>query len=189
MELIFRAKDFTLTDRLRDHVEEKLKRVTRYLPESGRTLADVDIRREAKGSGGGFIVEVTIEINGVFLRAEERAGSIEDGVNAAAAALSRQATRYKGKRISKRRANREPGVAVAPEETRTAPSVKEEVISDRVVRRKEFNVKPMSEAEAVEQMELLGHSFFLFRDEDRQQLALLYRRRDGDYGLIMPESP
>jgi putative sigma-54 modulation protein len=63
-----------------------------------------------------------------------------------------------------------------------------EIVSGHVVKRKSFAVKPMTEAEAVEQMELLGHNFFLFRDEDRQGLALLYRRRDGDYGLILPDS-
>ena len=62
------------------------------------------------------------------------------------------------------------------------------MISGRVVKRKSFVVKPMTEAEALGQMEFLGHTFFLFRDEDRQGLALLYRRRDGDYGLILPES-
>ncbi|MFQ5473292.1 MAG: sigma 54 modulation/S30EA ribosomal C-terminal domain-containing protein, partial [Dehalococcoidia bacterium] len=63
-----------------------------------------------------------------------------------------------------------------------------ELIEGRVVRKKQFSMKPMTEAEAIEQMELLGHNFFLFQDTDKDTLALLYRRRDGDYGMILPET-
>jgi hypothetical protein len=105
-------------------------------------------------------------------------------------ALSRQASRFKQTKLirSKRRIDKET-LAAAPEAEEEPPLPPgAEIVSGRVVKRKNFVVKPMTEAEAVEQMELLGHNFFLFRDEDRQGLALLYRRRDGDYGLILPDS-
>ncbi|MCH7576254.1 MAG: sigma 54 modulation/S30EA ribosomal C-terminal domain-containing protein, partial [Chloroflexi bacterium] len=101
---------------------------------------------------------------------------------------SRQIKRFKEKKLYRghRRLSKEALDAEAEGEPDLPPGT--EIVSGRVVKRKQFVVKPMTEAEAIEQMELLGHNFFLFRDEDRQELALLYRRRDGDYGLILPES-
>src|SRR3989304_1227695 len=151
MELIFRGKNVTLGEDFREYAARKLDRLSRYLSLAEHAI--VDGRREAKGSDGRFVVQVTLNANGTFPRAEGRAAG-------AAAAGGGERERPRGV----------------------------EIIPGRVVRRKQFAVKPMTEAEAVEQMELLGHNFFLFRDEDRQALALLYRRRDGDYGLILPES-
>jgi putative sigma-54 modulation protein len=62
-----------------------------------------------------------------------------------------------------------------------------EIIGGRVVRLKTFPMKPMTEAEAIEQLEMLGHNFYLFHDADRDEMVLLYRRQDGDYGMIMRE--
>ena len=115
---------------------------------------------------------------------------METALDAVSDVLSRQVMRFKQKKLyrSERRVDKE-ALAVAAEAAEEPELPQDaEMISGRVVKRKRFVVKPMTEAEAIEQMELLGHNFFLFRDEDRQELALLYRRRDGDYGLILPES-
>src|SRR3972149_3889276 len=168
MELIFRGKNVTLGEDFREYAARKLERLSRYLSLAEHAI--VDVRREAKGSDGRFVVQVTLNANGTFLRAEERSAQLEAALDSVSDILSRQATRFK-----QRRGDRELPRGV-------------EITSGRVVKRKQFAVKPMTEAEAVEQMELLGHNFFLFRDEDRQGLGLLYRRRDGDYGLILPES-
>jgi putative sigma-54 modulation protein len=187
MELIFRGKNVTLGEDFREYAARKLDRLSRYLPLAEHAI--VDVRREAKGSDGRFVVQVTLNANGTFLRAEERAGQLEAALDAVSDILSRQVTRFKQRRVDRgqRGAAKGAGAASAEEgEPELPPGV--EIVSGRVVKRKEFAVKPMTEAEAVEQMELLGHNFFLFRDEDRQGLALLYRRRDGDYGLILPES-
>ena len=188
MELIFRGKHLDIDDRFREYATKKLERLSRYLPVAEHAI--VDVRREAKGSGGRFVVQVTVNANGTFLRAEERAEQLEGAVDSVSDALSRQASRFKQKKLirSKRRADKETlaGAFELEEEPSLPPGA--EIVSGRVVKRKSFTVKPMTEAEAVEQMELLGHNFFLFRDEDRQGLALLYRRRDGDYGLILPDS-
>ncbi len=187
MELIFRGKHVTLGEDFRDYARKKLGRLTRYLPPAKHAI--VDVRQEAKGSGGRFVVQVTVNVNGTFLRAEERAGQLETALDSVSDALSRQVTRFKQKKIRGRRRQDKEALAAAPEaveELELPPDT--EIISGHVVKRKRFAVKPMTEAEAIDQMELLGHSFFLFRDEDRQGLALLYRRRDGDYGLILPES-
>lgn len=189
MELIFRGKQLTLGDTFRDYAARKLNRVARYVPLAEHAI--IDVRREAKGRGGRFVVQVTLNVDGTYLRAEERADQLEAAVDAVSDVLSRQVMRFKQKKLyrSERRVDKEALAAVpeAAEEPTLPPDA--ELISGRVVKRKRFAVKPMTEGEAIEQMELLGHNFFLFRDEDRQELALLYRRRDGDYGLILPESP
>jgi len=188
MELIFRGKHLTLDESFRDYAAKKLSRLSRYVPLAGHAI--IDVRREAKGSGGRFVVQVTVNVDGTYLRAEERAEQLEAALDAVSDVLSRQVVRFKQKKLyrSERRVDRK-ALAVAGEAAEEPDLPQDaEMISGRVVKRKSFVVKPMTEAEAIEQMELLGHNFFLFRDEDRQELALLYRRRDGDYGLILPES-
>ena len=185
MELIFRGKHVTLEESFRDYAAKKLSRLARYLPLAEHAI--IDVRHEAKGSGGRFVVQVTLNVDGTYLRAEVRADQLEAAVDAVSDILSRQVMRFKQKKLyrSERRVDKET-LAVAAEGPELPQDA--EIISGRVVKRKSFVVKPMTEGEAIEQMELLGHNFFLFRDEDRQELALLYRRRDGDYGLILPES-
>ena len=188
MELIFRGKHVTLEESFRDYAGKKLSRLARYLPLAEHAI--IDVRQEAKGSGGRFVVQVTVNVDGTYLRAEVRADQLEAAVDAVSDVLSRQVMRFKQKKLyrSERRVDKE-ALAVAAEAAEEPELPQDaEIISGRVVKRKSFVVKPMTEGEAIEQMELLGHNFFLFRDEDRQELALLYRRRDGDYGLILPES-
>lgn len=187
MELIFRGKHLTIGDELREYAGKKLGRLSRYLPLAEHAI--VDVRRESKGSGR-YVVQVTLDVNGTFLRAEERAEHPEAALDSVSDVLYRQVTRFKEKKLyrSQRRLDKEQLTAAPEAMQEPALPADTEVVSGRIVRRKSFTVKPMTEAEAIEQMELLGHSFFLFRDEDRQELALLYRRRDGNYGLILPES-
>ena len=188
MELIFRGKNVTLGEDFREYAARKLDRLSRYLSLAEHAI--VDVRREAKGSDGRYVVQVTLNANGTFLRAEERHGQLEAALDSVSDVLSRQATRFKQRRVDRSHRRMDKGaIAGAPaEESEPDLPPDVEIVSGRVVKRKKFAVKPMTEAEAVEQMELLGHNFFLFQDEDRGGLALLYRRRDGDYGLILPES-
>jgi len=186
MELIFRGKHLTISDQFRDYASQRLGRLTRYLPSVGHAI--VDVRREAKGSDGRFVVQVTLNANGTFLRAEERSFELMAAIDAAVEALSQQVKRFKQRKLyrSERRVGKEERLPLPEGEETPPPGA--EMVSGHVVKVKRFAMKPMTEAEAIEQMELLGHSFFLFHDADRDLLALLYRRRDGDYGLILPES-
>lgn len=188
MELIFRGKHLTISDEFRDYASQRLGRLARYLPALGHAI--VDVRREAKGSSGRFVVQVTLNANGTFLRAEERSPELMAAVDATVDALSQQVKRFKEKKLyrSERRLSKEERLPVpAGEEEEEALPPGAELVSGRLVKVKRFAMKPMTEAEAIEQMELLGHGFFLFRDADRDGLALLYQRRDGDYGMILPE--
>lgn len=187
MEIIFRGQHLHVDDRFREHATERLGRLSRYLPMADHAI--VDVRREAKGDVGRYVVQVTVSANGTFLRAEERNFDLLTAIDATSDALSQQVKRFKEKKIlrSERRVNKEELMA-QPEEEREALPPDTEVVLGRVVRLKRFAMKPMTEAEAIEQMELLSHSFFLFEDADKGTLAVLYRRQDGDYGMILPET-
>src|SRR3990170_8741687 len=190
MELIFRGKQLNLDDQFRSYASERLGKLARYLPAVGHAI--VDVRREAKGREGRFVVQVTLNVNGTFLRAEERNFEMLAAVDATVEALSQQVKRFKEKKLyrSARRVPKEERLPLPPDEEEEEPPLPPdaELVNGRGVRLKEFSMKPMSEAEAIEQMELLGHSFFLFHDVDREGLALLYRRRDGNYGMILPQT-
>ena len=189
MEIIFRGQHLTLNDQFRQYASEHLNKLTRYLPLADHAI--VDVRREAKGDEGRYVVQVTVSANGTFLRAEERSFELQAAVDAATDVLSRQVVRFKEKKLlrSERRVGKDERL---PLETGDEPRVilppDTEVVLGRVVRMKRFPMKPMTEAEAIEQMELLGHDFFLFQDADKDTLAVLYRRQDDSYGMILPET-
>jgi putative sigma-54 modulation protein len=187
MEIIFRGQHLTIPDEFRKHAAEHLNKLTRYLPLADHAI--VDVRREAKGGEGRYVVQVTVSVNGTVLRAEERSFEMEAAVDMAADVMARQVTRFKEKRLlrSERRVSKEdrPGEPQKAQKNPLPPDT--EIVMGRVVRLKRFPIESMTEAEAIEQMELLGHSFFLFRDADKESLAVLYRRRDDAYGMILPD--
>ena len=190
MDIIFRGQHLAIPDDFRTHAGAHLEKLTRHLPMADHAI--VDVRHEAKGEEGRYVVQVTVSANGTFLRAEERNFDLTAAIDAAVVILDRQAKRFKERKVlrSERWVGKDKRLPVPPheeEEPALPPGV--EVIEGHVVRMKRFDMKPMTEAEAVEQMEYLGHTFFLFQDADRGEIALLYRRRDGDYGLILQEAP
>jgi putative sigma-54 modulation protein len=192
MDIIFRGQHLTIEDGLKEHATNHLEKIERHLPMADHAI--VDVRREAKGEEGRFVVQVTISANGSFLRAEERNYDVVAAVDAATTILDRQAIRFKQRKVlrSARRVDKEhrlPAIEDGTEEEEEQPLPPDtEVVEGRVVRMKRFPMKPMTEAEAIEQMELLGHVFFLFQDADKGEMALLYRRQDGDYGMILQET-
>lgn len=187
MEIIFRGQHLHVDDRFREHATARLGKVSRYLPLADHAI--VDVRKEAKGDAGRYVVQVTVSANGTFLRAEERNFDLLTAVDATTEALSQQVKRFKEKKVlrSERRINKDEMIP-QPEEEGEALPPDTEVVLGRVVRLKRFAMKPMTEAEAIEQMEMLSHNFFLFEDADKGTLAVLYRRQDGDYGMILPET-
>lgn len=187
MEIIFRGQHVHIEDRFREHATERLNKLSRYLPMADHAI--VDVRREAKGDVGRYVVQVTVSANGTFMRAEERNFDLLTALDATGDALSQQVKRFKEKKVlrSERRVNKEELMPkLEPAREPLPPDT--ELVLGRVVRLKHFPMKPMTEAEAIEQMEMLSHDFFLFEDTDKGTLAVLYRRRDGDYGMILPET-
>jgi len=188
METIFRGQHLHIDDRFREHATERLAKIGRHLPAADHAI--VDVRREAKGDEGRYVVQLTVSANGKFLRAEERSFDLMAAVDSASEALDRQAVRFKETKLlrSERRVSKEeriPGALDEESHRKLPPDTV--LILGRVVRIKRFQMKPMTEAEAIEQMEALGHDFFLFEDSDKDTLAVLYRRQDHNYGMILPE--
>ena len=179
MELQITGKKIDLTPTVRQFIERKLGKLSRHLPNI--TEYKVEISEEkTKSPQQHFVVQVTLDSNGTLLRGVERGKDLLTTINKVAAVMNRQIEHYKGKLYEKGRGSSfarsefdEEGEAAQPPRN--------------VVKVKRFAVKPMSVAEAVDQMELLGHDFFLFFNADSEELNLLYRRRDGNYGLIEPE--
>lgn len=168
-----------VSEMLESYVEKKIGKLDRYLPtiDEGK----VEISREgARVPEHRFTVQVTLESRGVLIRAQEKSNDIRAAIDKVADVLSTRVERYKGKLYDKGK-----GTSLA----RQAASVQTDEVMPprRVVKSKRFLVKPMPVDEAVNQMELLGHDFFLFMDADTEKLNLLYRRENGDYGLIEPE--
>ena len=168
-----------VSEALEAYVEKKIGKLDRYLPSISE--GKVEISREgAKLPEQRFTVQVTLDSKGVLIRAQEKSKDIRAAIDKVTDVLSKRVERYKGKLYDKGRGTSfaRQGAAIEAGQI-TAPR--------RVVRSKRFLVKPMPVDEAVSQMELLGHDFFLFMDADTERLNLLYRREDGDYGLIEPE--
>ena len=183
MQLQVSGKHIEITDSVRKYVERKLGRLARHLPDVVR--AEVEVTSESTRSPGHrYAVQVTLNCKGTLLRGEERASDLFTAINKVADIMNRQVERYKGRLYRKNR-GLSPAKTVAGQ---TAPEGSTEVEArERIVRVKRFPIKPMPPQEAAEEMELLGHDFYFFLNSDTNELNVLYRRRDGDYGLIEPE--
>ncbi len=185
MNLIIQTHNVELTDWLRQYVEKKIGRLERYLPDIDEIR--VELREESTRSASDrAVAQVTVRSRRTILRAEERTGDMFASIDAVADKLERRIRRFKGKRArNHKRAVAEVNTfeeALAP----VAELVEEEIPEAAIVRRKRFEVYPMDAMEAIEQMELLGHDFFVFLNAETGQINVLYRRRTGDYGLIEP---
>lgn len=181
MELIIKGKNVEVTDRLRDYVEKKVGKLDRYLPSI--TEAWVELSTEGtKAAEDRQVCQITVRSNGTILRAEERSDDIFTSIDTVLDKMYRQIARYKGKRKHRWRS--------APSMPEPLPiEVEEEEVEElsTIVRVKRFPMTPMNAEEAVEQMELLGHDFFVFYNAEEGRINVLYRRKEGNYGLLQPE--
>lgn len=184
MNFNIRGQNLELTPPLRDYVEKKVGRLERYFENEVGTDCNVTMRviREEQ------TIEVTIPLRGVILRAEESHSDLYAATDLVVDKLERQIRKYKTKINRKSRQNGSlkefnngaPANGVQVE----TPEMDEEM---KIVRTKRFNLKPMNAEEAVLQMDLLGHNFFVFSNMESDQINVVYKRKDGRYGLIEPE--
>jgi putative sigma-54 modulation protein len=188
MQLVLKGKNFIISDRIREYVEKKVGKLDRYLPDIDETRIEIT-EEKTKSAKDRKVVQITLRTNGTILRAEERSEAIYSCIDNAVDKIHRQIVRYKGKRINRWQGqlNKRPEAELLPElEQGVLESLAEE--SDRkIVRVKRFAANPMTDEEAVEQMELLGHDFFVFFNVDLGRINVLYRRDDTNYGLLDPE--
>jgi putative sigma-54 modulation protein len=180
MQLIIKGKNVEVSDSLREYVEDKIGRLERYLPDVDEARVELSVQK-AKSNQDRQVVQVTMRSNSTILRAEERSADMFAAIDAVRDKLQRQMRRLK----EKPRRLKERAQAAAVQQATEASLLEEE--APRIVRTKRFVVTAMSEGEAIEQMELLGHDFFIFFNPDVDSLNVLYRRRDGNYGLLQPE--
>jgi putative sigma-54 modulation protein len=176
MELQITGKNIELTQELNRYIEKKLGKLNQHLP--NLVEAKVEITAEkTKARQQRFIAQVTVNTAGTLLRGEERGEDIFTAIDKVTAIVKRRIERYKGKHYAKKG-------GISPRKTVAEPLVETE---HKVVKFKQFPVRIMHVDEAIEQMELLSHDFFLFLNNETNQLNLVYRRKDKDYGLIVPE--
>lgn len=185
------GKHLAVTEALRSYAVEKLSKLPRHFDQVQDAQVVLSVARD-RNQGRAQVAEITVWCDGVVLRAEESSADMYASIDQAAQKLERQIEKYRSRMIEKRRQDasrdrqrREQSAEVA---LRAGPP--EAPDGDRapaLVRTKRFAMKPMTADEAVVQMELLGHAFFVFRNAATQQINVVYRRRDGDVGLIEPE--
>ena len=191
MEMQIQARNTRLSQDTRAYLTKKLERI------EGRLKLPVDAyvvvsEEKTRSRQDRFVVEVTLRCNGTLLRGQERAASVQAAVDSLATTLDRRVAQFKSKfyrseaakRSGEARSIRDIEAPASEEE----PEAEEELAPlGRVVRSKRFPMKPMSVEEAAIQMEMLDHAFFLFHNAATGIYNVLYRRSDGDYGLIEPE--
>ena len=177
MKFVYSGKD-VYSESLKDRAEKKLTKLERYFSQEPEAIVRFKQQR-----GGRNIAEITMSVNGLILRAEEDSNDMYLSIDRAVDKLESQIRRYRtkmGKQLREARAESE-----AVDAAEAAPAYEEANFD--VVRVKRFSVKPMDVEDAITQMELLGHNFFLFMNAETNTMNVLYRRNDGAYGLLVPE--
>jgi putative sigma-54 modulation protein len=177
------ARNIKLTEKIETYVNKKAGRLDHYLPAIEEAHVELTHHQAARNSLDRNVAQITVRGKGIVLRTEERSDEALAAFDAAMDNMQRQIERYKGKHYHNRGSDRAepegPREAIPPDETGE--------LEPLIARRKKFVVLPMNEDEAMEQMRLLGHdNFFIFYNGDTSRINVLYRRRNGSYGLIEP---
>ena len=180
MQLIISGKNLEVSDWLKEYVEKKIGKLDRYLPALAEARVELALEK-TKNTKKSQVVQVTLRTNGTVMRGEERSSDFTVAIDTVAEKLYKQIERYKGKHAHGRTQGEK---APLPQEAEAPISTE----PPHIVRTKRFPTPPMTEEEAIEQMELLGHNFFVFTNREHGKINVLYRRNDGNYGLIEPAS-
>lgn len=172
------SKNIEVTPAIKEMVEKKISKLDKYFDPNIEAKATLSVQKNSQ------IVEVTIPFNGVILRVEESTEDMYKSIDLVEEKLQRQIRKQKTKLSRKNSGGslRYPDFyAVDINES------EEDKDTSKIVKTKSFNVKPMSEEEAILQMELLGHNFFVYQDAKSSKVNVMYKRKDGNYGLIEPD--
>ena len=177
------TRNMRMTDNTREYVEKKAAKLERYLQEIDETRIELSHSKAARNANDRQVAQITIRGKGFILRTEERADDLHAAFDSAFDKIQRQIERYKGKHYRGRGDGR--SAAEVFEEEWPVDETGE--LLPLIAKRKKFVMMPMNEEEAVEQMRLLGHNnFFVFFNAEKNSVQVLYRRRNGSYGLIDP---
>jgi putative sigma-54 modulation protein len=180
VQLQVKGKNVEVTDSIRQYAEEKLGRLGKQLADPTRVELELALEKNPSISAN-HVAEATIWTKGPVLRAREANVDMKASIDQLVDKLERQVQRYKAKRSPRRAAGSSPPEGVVPDDAVPLDGEPE------ILKTKRFGMKPMSSEEAALQLELVGHDFFVFRHADSLEVNVVYRRRDGSYGLIEPE--
>jgi putative sigma-54 modulation protein len=173
MNVIVNGRHLEVTPALRNYSEEKIKKFEKFLPEASEAIVTLSIEKYRHKA------EVLLKADGVLIQAESVTGEIYSSIDEVSEKLHRQVKKYKEKHIAYRKGGAKPA---EPQEM--APPALES--GGRIIKNKRFDLKPMSPDEASMQMELLDKDFFVFINDKSNQINVIYRRKDGNFGLIEP---
>lgn len=187
MKVAIHGHGVEVTGTLRSHAEKKLSKILKYFT----NIQKIDIELEFRPiheTSQSHVAQITVAAKGTLLRAEERSADMYSSIDMAFHRLEQQIKKYKEKRISTHRRERkkEKEALIKQNEMNRAHPAAAFDGSPRI-RVKHFPVKPVSPEEAVQRMEMVGHDFYVFRNSDTDQVNVVYRRRNGQFGLIEPE--
>lgn len=178
MELNIVGKNIDVTNALKEHADKRLGKLDRYFNKTAEAQVTMSVVKDT------HIVEVTVFLNGgIILRAEEGTGDMYASIDSVLDKLERQVKKHKTRINRKLRQGGHKTLdpqSIVPEED-------DEEEYPRIVRTKRFAIKPMNPEEAVMQMDLLGHDFYVFMNADTEEVNVVYKRKDGNYGQIEPE--
>jgi putative sigma-54 modulation protein len=185
LHVIVQGKHMDVTPALRTYAETKVGKLTRYFDHVQDAQVVLSVERH-KDLGKAQVVEVTLRGDGIVLRGEDASSDMYASIDLVVGKLKKQIEKYRSKFILKRRidaSRRKASLISAAEAAQraTPPEL-------RIVRTKRFAMKPMTSEDAVLQMELLGHDFFVFRNASTMEVNVVYRRKGGQYGVIEPET-
>jgi len=183
MDVQIYNRNLELTDRLTEYVDKKVEKFPRYLPGIENIRVDLAATKHRDVSKR-MVAQITIRVPGTILRAEERAGDIFAAFDAVIDKIYRRIERFKGRRSSRR--TELPASVLEADLSEVVEDEEEVVPTGKVVRIKRFEVSSVMPEDAIEQMELLGHYFYIFLDGSDGRLSVIYKREDGDYGLLKP---
>ena len=174
MKYVIVGKNMEVTSSLEKAVKDKLGKLEKFFAED--TVAHVTLQT----SRGRHIIEVTIPVKGNVIRCEQQSNDMYTSIDQVEEVIERQLKKYKSKIVKKHKVQ-----AAFKREYLEEPYASDEEI--KIVRNKQFEMKPMYPEDACVQMELLGHGFYVFRNAETEQINVVYKRKDGAYGLIEPE--
>ncbi|MBA5851391.1 ribosome-associated translation inhibitor RaiA [Clostridium sp. cel8] len=175
MKITVKGKNIVVTDALKNTVEKKLSKLDKYFNPGVEAHVTLSVQKNSQ------IVEVTIPFGGVILRGEEKNDDMYASIDLVLDKLEGQIRKQKTKLLKRKRSSESLKFKFIPDQKDN------EKKENKIVKTKKFAIKPMDAEEAVLQMELLGHNFFVYQSAESGEVNVVYKRKDGDYGLIEPE--
>ncbi len=178
MKIIFKGKHIEVTDAMRNYIEKRLNKIERHFGHILEVIVTLSVEKNRQ------IVEATLQASRALIRAEEKTDDMYTSIDKVADKLERQIQKYKEKYFQKPHPGSE-RKGLINEGVNVEDSESDKIA--KIVRTKRFAIKPMSVEEAAMQMDLLGHNFFVFANDNTNKVNVLYKRKDGNFGLIEPE--